>query len=380
MIIPTTSELYESIKTDLRGKLNISTLVGKMVLNAISAVQAAKLKIINLAISRVNKNIFVDTCDYDTIRRFGYVKLNRYPNAAVSGEYVINVTGDIGAVIPQGTQYKSTDDSSNPDQLFIFDSLYTFSATSGQIQVRATIAGVDSELIIGDQLQVTAPIANVDSYADVASIAVTPTAEEDIEEYRLNVIEAYRTEPQGGSRTDYNIWAQDATGVRRTYPYVKSGSAGDINLYVEALPDDSTPAGSGIPSAAILSDVEDVINVNPSTLNGRRPMGVFNIYYLPVNPLDIDITIVDLSPTVSTSAIENAVIAFLYNIRPFIDGMDNPNDRNDKLYEADIYKIVKDLLKSGESFTSITLEVDGNPEDIYTFENGDIPIFNSLTV
>jgi len=383
MIVPTISELYESIKSDLRNKLNISSLIGKMVLLAFAAVQAAKLKIYYLAISKVNQNIFVDTCDDETIRRFGFVKLNRYPNPATSGEYEVSVSGVIGAVIPQGTTFKSLDTSTSPDKMFVLDSLFTFTGTTGTITLRAMQAGSESLLDIGDELQLTSPLANVDSFGTVTAVTVTPINEEDIEEYRSQVIQAYRLEPQGGAKVDYMLWGKGAAGVRKIYPYVTIGSAGDIDLYIEAFVDDSSD-GKGTPTAAILLDVESVVELDPDTTKpieerGRRPMGVFNINFLPITPLDIDITIVGLSPTVDVVAIENAVTSFLSGIRPFIDGGDNPNERNDKLYEADIYKIVRDLLKSGEAFTSISLSVDGTPETIYTFEDGDIPYLNSIT-
>lgn len=378
MIVPTLSELYESVKADLKNKLGITSPLTKLVLLAFAAVQAAKLKIYYLAVAQINKNIFVDTCDNDTIERFGFVKLGRYPYAAIEGEYYINVAGSIGATIPPGTTYKSMDTSTSPDKLFILDTLFTFTSTTGLILVRSTEAGVDALLNITDELQLTSPLALVDSFATVDSIAVTPVEAEDIEEYRINVIEAYRTEPQGGARVDYMLWAQDAEGIRRVYPYVKSGSPGDINIYIEAFIADS-PTLDGVPSASQIIDVESVINNDPATTLGRRPMGVFNIFYLAVIPLDVDIKITGLTPSVSLTAIESAVTTFLYNIRPFIDGGDAINTKNDKLYEADIYRIVRDILTGNETFTSIELSVNGTPTNLYTFENGTIPFLNSVT-
>lgn len=383
MITPTLNELYESIKADLRNKLNITSLIGKSVLLAFAAVQAAKIKLIYIAIAQLNKNIFVDTCDNETIRRFGYVKLNRYPYSAVAGEYNVTVTGSIGAVIPAGTTYKSLDTSASPDKLFILDTLFTFVAPTGSILLRAMDAGVESSLNVADQLQLTSPLALVDSYATVVSEAVAPVAEEDIEEYRINVIEAYRTEPQGGAKVDYMLWAQDVEGVRRVYPYVKNASPGDLNIYVEAFLGDSVD-GKGTPTAGILTDVEGVIELDPDTTRsinerGRRPMGVNNIFYLAITPLDIDIEITDLSPSVDLVAVQSAIESFLYDIRPFVDGGDDISSKNDKLYEADIYRIVKDLLTGSETFTSLQLSVNSTPVSLYTFENGDIPYLNSVT-
>ncbi len=385
MTVPSFNDLYTSIKNDLRNRLDITSLVGKVVLLAFAAVQAAKQKIQYLALYNVYQNVFVDTADYDMLRRYGEIKLGRLPYAAVAGEYAVEVTGDVGATIAPGTTYKSLDTSTSPDKMYILDTLFTFTATTGSIQIRALEGGTDSALEVGDELQLTAPVANVDSFAEVTSEVTAAVDEEDIEEYRINVIEAFRLEPQGGAKVDYMLWAQDAEGVRRVYPYVPSSDPGNIDLYVEAFPDDSVPAGTGVPPGAILSDVEDVVNQNPDTSlpdyqRGRRPMGVFEIDYKAVTPLDVDIEITSATGLTNSSDIEAAVVSFLYEIRPYIDGADVAADRNDKLYKSDIYGIVKDLLQSGETFTSIDVTVSSVSIDIYTFEDGDIPYLNSLTV
>lgn len=367
MAVPTYNELYNSVLTDLRNRLSITSIIGKVVLSAFAAVQAAKLKIFYLSVNRVEKNIFIDTADDETILRYGLVKLGRLPLSAIAGQYIIEVTGEIGAVIPSGTTFKSLDSSSNPDVILQYDSVFVFSATTGNIQIRALELGTDYELQSGDALQLTAPIANVDSFQTVQSEAVTPVDEEDIEEYRDTVIESYRTEPQGGARVDYRIWTNDVTGVRTVYPYVKSGESGVIDLYIESLTD------NGVPTAGLIQDVENAIE--PS----KRPMGTFQINYLSVTPLAIDIEITNLSDTSFLTAISDAIETFLLDIRPFIDGADNINERSDKLYESDIYTIVRNVIGVTESFDSLEMFVDSVSEDVYTFENGDIPYINSVT-
>lgn len=86
--IPTTQELYTSIKSDLETELNINIPVfGKIFLRALAAVQAAKLKLYYLAIASVQKNIFPDTADPEsiggTLERFGIVKLGRNRNVNI---------------------------------------------------------------------------------------------------------------------------------------------------------------------------------------------------------------------------------------------------------------------------------------------------------
>jgi len=388
MTIPTYNDLYISVLADLRNKLGTKSIIGKLVLIAFSAVQAAKLKIYYLRIAFVYKNIFPDQADSQSLggslERFGFVKLNRYPESATAGIYTVEVTGEIGATIPPGTTFKSLDTSTSPDKLFVLDSLFTFTSETGSILLRALDLGTQASLIVTDQLQVTQPIANVDSFAEVISIDTTPFEAESIEIYRQKVIQSYRTESEGGAKSDYIQWSLDAQGVRRAYPYVKSGDSGIIDLYVEANPDDSTD-GYGTPSQAILDDVEAVVEFDPDDSKplyerGRRPMGTFQINFLPVNVLPIDIEITNLSDVGFLAAIEDAIIVYLFNIRPFIDGADNPNNQQqDLLYETDIYGVVRGVIGSSATFESLTVKVDEVLENIYEFENGDIPFLRNLT-
>ena len=388
MAVPTFTELYTSVQTDLRNRLGISTLVGKMVLNAFAAVQAGKLKIYYLLSAFIYKNIFPDTADSaeigGTLERFGLVYLGRRPNPAVAGEYKIQVSGDVGATIAPSTTFKSLDTSASPDRLFILDTLFTFTSATGIIDVRSLDLGTDAVLNVGDQLQVTAPIANVDSFSEVTSVVVTPVESEDIETYRELVIQAIQLEAQGGAKTDYRIWAADAAGVRKVYPYVKNLFSGTVQLYVEANPADSTD-GNGTPSASILSDVEDVIEFDPDiskplTERGRRPMTV-TLEVLSINTISVDVDIVDLSDTSYLTTIEDAIIDLLFYIRPFIDGADNQNDSNtDLLYVSDIINTIRDVLGNNASFTNITVDVDGSPiTTLYEFTDGDIPFLDNLT-
>lgn len=386
-MIPTYSELYTSVQADLKNKLNVTTIIGKAFINALSAVQAAKLKLYYLRSAFVYKNIFPDTADPESLggslERFGFVKLNRYPASATAGEYTVSVTGDIGANIPQNTTFKSLDTSSSPDKLFVLDTVFTFTSTTGNINLRALELGTGSSLIVTDQLQVTQPLANVNSFAEVVSVNVTPLEAESTEEYRQKTIQAYRTEPQGGSKSDYKfIWSLDAQGVRASYPYVKE--PGIIDLYVEANPDDSTD-GNGTPSQAILDDVEEVVEFDPDTSKpleerGRRPMGTFQINYLPISTLSVDIVITDLSDISFLTTIKDAAEAYLFNIRPFVDGADNPNDNQKSiLYEADIYGIVRDVLGNSATFESLIVKVATVQISRYEFTLGNIPYINTVT-
>jgi uncharacterized phage protein gp47/JayE len=380
--IPTLAELQSQIENDIKSELGITrTWVGKVMLKVLSLVQAAKLKLYYLHIAQIQKNIFVDTATSEfsggTLERFGRVKLGRNPYPAVAGEYTLDVTGSIGGVILKGQTFKSSLGSTSPDKLYSVKSEVTLTGTTGQIEVVALEPGTDSVLQIGDELEATSPIANVDSIATVNSVDVTAIEAEDLEDYRNLVIQAFQLEPQGGAATDYRIWSADAAGVRTVYPYTKDGAIYTVQVYVEALPENSEPGQpSGYPPESMLTDVEDVIELDPDTTKdinerGRRPLQA-TVEVLKVVPVAVTITINDLSdksaPVIAliTSAIED----LMYTIRPYIPGADGTN-RKDTLYISALIAAIYDVLDEGISFSNVSIEIDSTTYSQYTF--GDTP-------
>lgn len=387
--IPTQKELKTAILSDIESTYGSSVpLFGKVFLNVLASVQAAKLKLYYLAIGFLQKNIWVDTADPEskggTLERYGRIKLGRNPFPAVAGQYVVSVTGTVGAVIKAGTTFKSNDDALSPGKLYVLDEEYTL-VSSDSITLRALETGLDSKLQNGDMLTVTAPIANVNSEVTVTDEPVEPLAAETIETYRQRAIEAYRLEPQGGAATDYRLWAADAQGVQQVYPYAKSGSPGELQLYVEATIADSTD-GKGTPGTSILEEVEEVVEFDPDTtkpLNerGRRPLGVFSIDYLAVTIRAVDITISGFVPAPTTAQqtlILNALNAEIAAIRPFISGADVLEDKNDILNKN---KVISAILQAvpGAGFTDVVIELDTVSISTHTFINGDIPSLESVT-
>lgn len=386
--IPTTTELYNAVLADLEAQYNLSIPVfGKNFLRVLAGVQAAKLKLFYLSLANIQKNIFVDTAESETIggtlERFGRVKLNRNPFPATAGQYTLQVTGTIGAVISAQTTFKSDDTSQNPGNLFILDAAYTLVATTDTITVRSLSTGIETKLAVGDTLTATAPIALVNKLAEVTAEIVEPSAAETIEDYRTKALDAYRLEPQGGAATDYRLWAADAQGVKQSYAYAKSGTDYQINLYVEATIADSID-GKGTPSALLLAEVEEVVEFDPDDTRpdeerGRRPLQAI-VNFLPVSIREVDIIINGLvgRNTDIENLIIDALTAEINKVRPFVSACDVLADKNDIL---DNNKIIATILNArpGSVFGAITLKVDSTIYSSFTFVNGFIPHLNSIT-
>lgn len=381
--IPTITQLQAAIVADLEANLEAEIPeFGKTFLNALAATQAAKLNINYLTLARIEKNIFPDTADRESLggslERFGRVKLGRNPFPATPGVYAVQVTGTTGAVIPASTTFKSNDDSLSPGKLFVLDDEFILDGTN-VISLRALESGVGSKLEITNQLTVTAPIALVDSIVEVINEVTEPRAEEDIEEYRRKIIEAYRLEAQGGAGADYRLWSNEVQGVRQSYPYASDGGLNEVDLYIEATVEDSID-GMGTPSAALLQDVEDNIELPIDDQPARKPITV-DVNYLPVVPREIEIVINDFdnATTEKEQLIFDGTKLFLESVRPFVSSIDVLSEKNDIFSTNTVISLILQALP-GSVFGSVDLIVDGYSENSITFEYGDIPFLVSVTL
>lgn len=381
--IPTLNELYTQILADLQAETGANIpLFGKSYLRAQAAVQAAKLKIFYVALSFVQKNTLPDTADSfelgGTLQRWGLIKLGRLPFAATQGTYTVTVTGTIGAVVPAQTVFKSKDSASSPSKLFILDTAKTLASSSDTMDLRALEAGLDSKLIIGDTLDSTTPLINVNKTVTVSVEVIEPRSAETIEQYRSEVIQAFRTEPQGGAGIDYRLWSNGVQGVKQSYPYATTGSPNEVSVYVEATAVDSAD-GKGTPTTQTIEDVEDAIELNPNTSlpifqRGRRPLGVFQVNVLPIDPLDVEVDIQgyqDLT-TEKENTISAAIADYINAIRPFVASCDLISERNDTISRFGIISVISQAVP-GSVFTDVVLQVDGNAVTSFQFTLDKIP-------
>lgn len=381
--IPTLSQIYTDIIADIEAEYSITIpLVGKSFLRALAAVQAAKLKLFYLGLGKLQKNIFADTADSEsiggTLERFGRVKLGRNPFPATAGQYDVTVTGTIGTTIPASTTFKSDDDSLHPGILFVLDVAFVTTSSPDTITLRCLTPGLEGQLSISDTLTITAPVPLLDSEATVTVENIEPIAAEEIEDYRTKVLAAYQLEPQGGAGSDYQIWAAEVQGVETSYPYAKSGVSNEINLFIEATLVDSTD-GKGTPTGAILTNVETAIESPTVDRPSRKPLGVYEIHYLAITPLDVDVNVTGgtFTATEKTSIFDTVELA-LASIRPFVSSVDVLADQNDVI---DTNKLISLILEAvpGSTFGAVTLEVNSVPLTTYQFENGNIPYLNAIT-
>lgn len=380
--IPTLTELYDDMIASIEAELSITVpTTGPSYLRAQAAVDASKLYLLYLAVADVQKNIFPDTADPEsaggTLERFGRVKLGRGPFPATAGFYKIQLTGTLGATVPENTRWRADDDSDAPGELFVKDTEFTLDGTD-QIIVRALTVGLDARLSVGNTMSLVQPVALVDTQATVLVEETIPQAAETTDEYREKVLEAFRLAAQGGSASDYRVWAGEVQGVDESYPFA-SLTANQVDLYIEATTEDSTD-GKGTPTSAILDAVEDAIEDPTTDRPSRKPITVQQVNYLAVSPKDVIIDIADYTDITAAkqTSILSALTELLAGIRPYVAAIDVAADKNDIL---DNNRVINAILEAvpGSTFGAITITIDAVAYSTFTFDYGNIPYLDSVT-
>ena len=386
--IPNITELRENIANDFRTKLNLSDAQLKYVLDAMDSVLSAQFYLIYLYLYDIQNNIFPDTADLElnggTLERLGRIYLNRNPRPATSGNFTLSLTGTAGAFLRSGLTFKSNENSKNPGQLYILDTDYTLTGVSDEIEVRSLGGGTEFDLDVTDELTVTEPVIGLQNITIVVEVLSQPLASEDISVYRQAILDAIQLEPQGGAKTDYRLWASDAQGVRKVYPYVRNDNAGIVDVYVEATIEDSTD-GFGTPSPTLLTDVSEVIEFDPDETKpdnerGRRPIQA-TVETIAITTVPVDVTITGLNQ--DTPAIRAGIVSnmenYIYGIRPYVAGADLPRSKNDILYGPRLQSVATDVLETSNFFTDFVMEVNGNVESSFEFDLGNIPYLRNVT-
>jgi len=373
--IPSKATLYNRIITSLQTVFGITIPEwGANFLRAMSLVFAGEFKLQYLAIGNLQKNIFIDTADGDVVLRMGFVKLGRYPFAATQGQYTCTVTGTVGATIPAQTTFKSDDSSMNPGYLFILNNDFTLTSSPDSIVLNALTAGTVSRLSVGDTLTSTSPLVNVSNTATVSAEDIVPNAAETIEQYRAKALASFQLTPSGDNAVTYREEGSiNISGVQQIYPYATSGESNEIDIYIEATPDDSTD-GHGTPTVTITNDVI-------AAIEAARPLGVFEVNYYPITLkefiVEINMTGYPALTADQEALILTSVTLFTASVRPFIAAADTLVSRNDTISYYNLLPAISSAIP-GVPYGAVSFTIDGTPTTTYNFDNGEIPYLDSI--
>ncbi len=129
---------------------------------------------------------------------------------------------------------------------------------SGTAQVTCTTVGVIGNLTAGTQLQIVGPSPSGLQTIVVGAGGLTGGVDvETDDELRARYLEVVQNPVDGGTPADYQVWADEVTGVTNVSVFPLARGNGTVDVVV---------AANGIPSADLVNQVQSVINTN-------RPIG-----------------------------------------------------------------------------------------------------------
>lgn len=243
---PTLSELVERIEQDFVSRLDrAGAVLRRAIVYVLARVLAGAAHMMHGHLEYLSKQMFPDISDEAFLLRQGAL-FGITRTSPVFAQGTVTVTGTNGTDVPAGTVLLRSDGTE-----YTTDSLVTIGSGTATPSVTASVASADGTLVVAMELTFESPIAHVDSVATVASSTVDGSDEEDIEDYRIRVLERTDEPPHGGNDADYVAWAKEVSGVTRAW--VTPLGLGPGTVLVRFVRDDDV---SPIPDAGEVAAVQ----------------------------------------------------------------------------------------------------------------------------
>lgn len=358
-VIPTLADLIAAHLARLESALNqTSPQNDKAFLKVLAATEGAQdLGQYKFASDRV-KAVFALTAIGEDLDIIG-ANENTIRKAAETASVTATLAATTGVIIPatidfiadaNGLRYRPDSDT-------------TAVANVATLTLVCTESGAAGSLEIGDTLEIASQIAGALTTATVTAIVQDGIDVESDADYRPRVLFAQRAITGGANATDHKIWAEAVTGVKQAFPYsgrpADEGTSypGDRQVYIEAV---TSVDADGLAPQWLLDDVRDAINYDIN-LKAQPPLGLTDAtlfmrsitrttFYVEVRDLVVDTD----KESACKAAISAALTTYFSVIRPFVDGVDLPQERNDTITAMSVGNVVQDVLVSfGATSTSV---------------------------
>lgn len=363
--IPTTQQIKDKVIAFFETAINQTIpLLQKAFLRVEAGVDAMLFTMLYKFASERTKQSLALTATGADLDRIG----NNYGVTRKLAQAAINV-----ATLPAttGTVIELTNDFFGDlnNVRYLLSAQVTAVADVATLTLTAQELGTIGNLSVSDTLTIGTQVAGIlSTTATVSSITQLGTEKETDDDYRVRILDVTRATCGGGNAADYRIWAQETEGVVRAFPY--AGNPTDLaiddgssyppqrTVYVEASTDIDP---DGLAPGSLLDDVRDTITTDPETGKTRQPLGLTDdtlfvesitrtSIFMKVSGLTVDSAI---EAQVKTE-IETALTTYLYNIDPFIDGLDPEFDRDDLITDPIVSGIVQDVVQAnGGSITAV---------------------------
>lgn len=365
LILPTTKESFETFLANLESELGqTSPLNDKAFLRVLAAAESAQFTGIYKWAGYSIKGVLAITAVGDQLDVIGAnYRITRIPSEPA--QFTITLPAATGTVIPITVDFVG--DANNIR--YSVDSAVIAVAGVATINITAKTTGVAGNLNVSDTMTIGFPIAGAESQATITVITNTGAERETDDVYRQKILDQIRATPGGGNSADYRLWSQEVAGVARAYPFAGkpvtsslSSAPPDRTVYIEAT---TSIDPDGIAPQSLLDEVRDSITEDPETGISRQPLGLTDdtLYVESIVRTTFFVTVSDIVIDTSIEAqaktdIETALDDYFRVVRPYVDGLDSPIDRNDAITDPKVGEIVQDVVGSyGGSVGGVAFDV-----------------------
>lgn len=295
---PSKRELVDRAIGDISSRTQGSAYIKRSVERVLATNQATIADGVHGHLEWNQRQQLPTTSDIEGLLGWGvWLKVDR--KGAVKSSGVAYFTGCTPGTNPAvGTQLQTVDGVA-------FETTEQIATSAGgiwSVKVRALVAGANGNLDYGTPVSPVSPVAGIDSSggtmrATLPAVGSTGGSDiEDVEDYRLRILNALRLPPAGGGSGDYVAWALECEGVTRAWEFGNRMGYGTVS--VAFVMDDR---------ADIVPTVADVAVVQ-SYIDSVRPIDMRAVYVQAPIKVAVDM---NLSVVPNTQAVKDAVLAEL---------------------------------------------------------------------
>jgi uncharacterized phage protein gp47/JayE len=298
----TLRETRELVRGEVKTFLSGASFIGNSVIRVLSDATGGMAHLVLRYIDWLSRMLLPDTATDEWLDRHGDIWLVNIDGTigrktATLAQGSATMTGTAGMVVPFGTQLSLGTVN--------YETLNTITIASGptEVQIRALDAGTIGNADAGESLDVVVPIAGVDGTATVVSLTGGIDQESDAL-LRGRILDRIRHPPMGGSKTDYEQWAESVPGVTRAWCAPLEMGIGTVT--VRFMMDDLR-APDGFPLPADVDYVE-------SYLNTKRPVAVKDFFCEAPTPYGLSMSITNLviNSASTQQAIHDSIAQMLF--------------------------------------------------------------------
>lgn len=271
---PTLAELRTQIETSIRSQLGFGPLLPRSVLAALAAALAGAAHLLHGHLGWIARQHFPDTADAEHLDRLGglYGVVRKAADYAVGS---IEVTGQAGSALPQGTRWRLSDGTE-----FELDGAgVVLAGGTESVPVKAVTAGASGNVADGTTLTLTSPIVGIDTQATADGALAGGADPEADDAYRTRILARMKAPPAGGAAHDYVAWAKEIAGVTRAWVSPEHAGAGTVAVHFVT----DNASGGPIPTQAKVDAVQ-------AHIDALRPVTASPTVFAPT-PVDVDFTI-----------------------------------------------------------------------------------------